>query len=130
MSASNSVTLLGRCVFDAKQIENDNYWILEWRIAVRTRRDSDAEFFDLKMIRRKDDGRGGQTNDFSGLANVLRPGKEILVTGVLRHESWKTAEGENRSRVRVQVDDITLLRDPSGQDPTFGLSEDDQKIPF
>jgi single-strand DNA-binding protein len=99
-------------------------------IAGRLTRDPDRRFaadgtavtrFDLAFHRRARTRSGGvsETTGFVAvityrrLADVcgefLRKGSPVLVEGRLAMRSWKTPEGENRSRLEIQAENVHFL---------------------
>jgi single-strand DNA-binding protein len=101
---SNNVTLIGNLVDDPElRFTPSGVAMAKLRFAVNRRwRGNDGEWQE-------------QTSFFNGtvwreqaetVAESLQKGTRIIVSGRLEQRTWETPEGENRSVVEVQIDEI------------------------
>lgn len=97
----NSVCLIGRLTWDPElKYTKDGTAICEFSIAVDRRGKSDeADFFDCVAWR----GVG------ESVASNLGKGRLVGVSGYLRQERWQNTEGQNRSKVTVQANEVKFL---------------------
>lgn len=65
-----------------------------------------------------------------GLAPYLTKGQKVLIAGRLHYSSWEK-DGETKSRISVNVDDIELIRAKRADEPaeTSEVADDDG-LPF
>ncbi len=102
--------------------------VAEFSLAVnrKVKDREEVSFFDVTAY-----GRQAET-----LVKYLHKGDPLLVEGKLRQERWQTREGQNRSRVVIDLDSFMFLGRPPEQAetpaasaaPTDPFAEDD--IPF
>jgi single-strand DNA-binding protein len=101
---SNNVTLIGNLVDDPElRFTPSGVAMAKLRFAVNRRwRGNDGEWQE-------------QTSFFNGtvwreqaetVAESLQKGTRIIVSGRLEQRTWETPEGENRSVVEVQIDEV------------------------
>jgi single-strand DNA-binding protein len=60
-------------------------------------KDADTSFFDVTAWR----------SLAENIAESLTQGTRVVVVGRLRTNSWETAEGERRSKVEIEADEVT-----------------------
>lgn len=103
----NSLTLVGRLTRDAElKYTNSGFAITNIGLAVNSsKKDGDqwvevANFFDVTLL-----GKRGES-----LNQYLTKGTRIAISGELKQERWEQ-DGQNRSKVIVQANDIQLLGD-------------------
>lgn len=118
----NMVALVGRLTRDPDmKYSNAGGAILRFSVAVnRSRRNQDgswgeeANFFDCVYF-----GKSAEA-----VSQWLSKGRQVAVQGELRQDSWKTQDGQTRSRVEIWVNNLNLLgggqRD--GQSGGYGQS--------
>ena len=102
----NSVCIAGRLTKDAElKVTKSGASILNCGIAVNESRKnaqgewSDyANFFDFVMF-------GPRVN---ALSKYLQKGKKVTLSGRLHQDTWEDAQGNNRSKVVIMVNDIEL----------------------
>ena len=82
----------------------------------------------------------GKTAEY--LCNYARKGARVLVAGKLQQDSWKDKEGNNRSKLSINVDDVSLFDFPekgaaqpsknnnSNFDRFADFAGDDNEVPF
>jgi len=116
MSDTNIVSIVGRLVRDPElKYTNDGSPILKFSIASSTYQGQGKEdyvnYFDVSIW-----GKQGES-----LANFLRQGKQVSVTGNLKQDRWDQ-DGQTRTKVRIKARNIQMLgkkddglRDASGQ---------------
>ena len=94
----NSVNLIGRMVADPSfQVVNDKE-LTKFVLAVDSRGDQ-AHFIDCTCW--------GKTAEL--VANHFVKGKQIGVTGELRQERWENKDGAKRSKLTVNVNNVTFV---------------------
>ena len=55
------------------------------------------------------------------IGKYLKKGDPVLLEGAIKVESWKNAEGENRSRMKIRVSNFDkLYRAPPKDDDSYG----------
>ncbi len=101
---SNNVTLIGNLVDDPElRFTPSGVALAKLRFAVN------------RSWKDKNDQWQESTSFFSGtvwreqaetVAESLQKGTRVIVTGRLEQRTWETSEGENRSVVEVQIDEI------------------------
>ena len=118
----NIVALVGRLTRDPEMKYSGNGGaILRFSLAVnRSRRNQDgtwaeeANFFDCVYF-----GKGAEA-----VSQYLSKGRQVAVQGELRQDTWKTQDGQSRSRVEIWVNNLNLIgggqRD--GQSGGYGQS--------
>jgi single-strand DNA-binding protein len=106
----NSVTIVGRLTRDAElKYTNNGFAISNLGIAVNRSKkvgeawEEEANFFDVTLLGRRAES----------LNQYLQKGTKIAVTGELRQERWEK-DGQKRSRVSIQANNIQLLGSPQG----------------
>ncbi len=106
MTDINKVVLIGRLTRDGElTYTKSGYPILKMALAVNLARKQneqwvdEASFFEAVLW-----GRRGET-----LASYTTKGKQVSIDGHLRQERWENAQGERRSRVVIDVDNLQLL---------------------
>ena len=102
----NKVVLVGRLVRDAElKYTNSSTAICKFSIAVNRRKKSgdqwtdEVNYFDLTLW-----GKSAES-----LTQYLLKGKQVAVSGDLRQNTWKTDDGQSRSKVEVNCQDVQLL---------------------
>ena len=106
MSQGNSVTLVGNLTDDPElRFTANGAAVANFRIAVSRRvrdaetnewRDADTSFFRVNVWRQLAEN----------VAESLSRGMRVVVTGTLRMRSWETQEGEKRSVVEIEAEDV------------------------
>jgi single-strand DNA-binding protein len=106
MNDINTVTLTGRLTRDAElKYTSGGMAISEFAIAVNgSKKNGDkweqiAAFFDCTMFGKRAES----------LANYMEKGKQVAIAGRLDQQRWKSQEGQNRSKIVLIVNDVTLL---------------------
>lgn len=102
----NSVCIAGRLTRDAElKTTKSGASILNCGIAVNESRKNAqgewadyANFFDFVMF-------GARVN---ALSQYLQKGKKVTLSGRLHQDTWQDAQGNNRSKVVIMVNDIEL----------------------
>ena len=102
----NTVTIVGNLTQDPEMRYTPNgVAMVSLSIAVNRRRfnrdtnsweDGDASFFNATCWR----------DLAENVSESLRKGTRVVITGTLKQRSWETQEGERRSVVDIQVDEI------------------------
>jgi single-strand DNA-binding protein len=104
MAADNHTTIVGNLVDDPElRFTNNGIAIANMRVAVTQRvqqdgewRDGDTSFLKVNVWR-------GQAEH---LADSLAKGDRVMVTGRLRQRSWETPEGDKRSVIEIEADEV------------------------
>ncbi|HEX9711355.1 MAG TPA: single-stranded DNA-binding protein [Actinomycetota bacterium] len=106
MSQGNSVTLVGNLTDDPElRFTANGAAVANFRIAVSRRvrdaetnewRDADTSFFRVNVWRQLAEN----------VAETLSRGMRVVVTGTLRMRSWETQEGEKRSVVEIEAEEV------------------------
>jgi single-strand DNA-binding protein len=113
----NRVIVTGRLTKDPdlRSLPNGNTSVCSLRLAVNGRRrtaegqwEDQANFFDVTVW-------GAQGENCS---RFLQKGRQVAVDGRLRHRTWQTPEGQNRSAVDIIADSVQFLG--SGRDDAAG----------
>lgn len=106
MNDINAVTLTGRLTRDAElKYTSGGMAISEFALAVNgSKKNGDqweqvASFFDCTMFGKRAES----------LAHYMEKGKQVAIAGRLDQQRWQNKEGQNRSKIVVIVNDITLL---------------------
>lgn len=109
MANFNSVHLLGRLVDDPKKVDTAKAVIAKFTLAINrsytNKQDEKVEetsFVDIQAF--------GKTAEL--ILQYSTKGRELLVDGELRQDKWKTPEGENRSKLVVNVNDFQFIGGP------------------
>jgi single-strand DNA-binding protein len=106
MSQGNSVTIVGNLTDDPElRFTANGAAVANFRIAVSRRirdpqtnewKDGDTSFFRVNVWRQLAEN----------VAESLSRGMRVLVTGTLRMRSWETQEGEKRSVVEIEAEEV------------------------
>lgn len=106
MAQGNTVTLVGNLTDDPElRFTANGAAVANFRIAVSRRvrdpqtnewRDADTSFFRVNCWRQLAEN----------AAETLARGMRVVVTGTLRMRSWETQEGEKRSVVEIEADEV------------------------
>jgi single-strand DNA-binding protein len=104
MAADNHTTIVGNLVEDPEvRFTQTGVAVANLRVAVTQRvqqegqwRDGETSFFKVNVWR-------GQAEN---LAESLRKGDRVMVTGRLRQRSWESPEGEKRSVTELEADEV------------------------
>jgi single-strand DNA-binding protein len=104
VASDNQVVLVGNLTADPElKFTQNGVAVANFRLAVTPRvrdgdtwRDGDTSFFRVIVWRQQ------ATN----IADTLQKGMRVLVVGRLRMRSWETPEGEQRSVVEIEADEI------------------------
>ena len=129
MAGFNRVVLLGNLTRDPqlKYLPN-NTAVCEFGLAVNRRwRDRDGNqredvcFVDMAAF-----GRPGET-----INQYMSKGRQILVEGRLKFDSWTSQDGTKRSKLSVVVENFTFVgsRDASASGAPAGARDDRQPAP-
>ena len=100
----NTVSLIGRLTADPDIRAGEKHESASFRLAVPRRsaeRDA-ADFIDIVTF----DALAATCGEY------LTKGRQVAVTGRLRHNEWTTPDGERRSKLQVVADDVTFLDKP------------------
>ncbi len=100
----NHIVLIGRLVRDPElRFTADGVPVVNMRIAVNRMPAPDgtqnADFFDVAAWRRLAEI----------CAEYVQKGQRVAIEGRLRQRTWKTAEGENRSKIEVEATNVQFL---------------------
>jgi single-strand DNA-binding protein len=104
MAADNHTTMVGNLVDDPElRFTNNGIAVANMRVAVTQRiqqdgewRDGDTSFLKVNVWR-------GQAEH---LADSLAKGDRVMITGRLRQRSWETPEGDKRSVIEIEADEV------------------------
>jgi single-strand DNA-binding protein len=104
MTADNHTTIVGNLVDDPElRFTNNGIAVANLRVAVTQRiqqdgewRDGDTSFLKVNVWR-------GQAEH---LADSLAKGDRVMITGRLRQRSWETPEGDKRSVIEIEADEV------------------------
>ena len=101
---TNNVNIIGRLVRDPeKKGLGDGKNLLSFSIACGDLKDK-TSFFDFNVW-------GKQAEN---LSNFLHKGKQICVVGRLQQNRWQNKEGQNRSHIVIQANNVQLLGGNNG----------------
>lgn len=102
----NSVTIVGNLTDDPElRFTPQGAAVATFSVAVNRRvrdpqtnewKDGDASFFRVNVWR----------NLAENIAESLTRGTRVIVTGTLRQRSWETQEGEKRTVVEIEADEV------------------------
>jgi single-strand DNA-binding protein len=104
MAADNHTIIVGNLV-EAPEVRftNTGIPVTNLRVAVTQRtqqdgqwRDGDTSFFKVNIWR----------SQAEHLADSLTKGDRVMVTGRLRQRSWETPEGDKRSVIELEADEV------------------------
>ena len=105
MASENQVTIVGNLTRDPELRYTPNgAAVVKLGVAVSRRvkdesgqwKDADTSFFDVTAWR----------SMAENIAETLTQGTRVVVVGRLRTNSWETAEGERRSKVEIEADEV------------------------
>jgi len=105
MASENQVTIVGNLTRDPELRYTPNgAAVVKLGVAVSRRvrdesgqwKDADTSFFDVTAWR----------SLAENIAESLNQGTRVIVVGRLRTNSWETAEGERRSKVEIEADEV------------------------
>ena len=106
MASENQVTIVGNLTRDPELRYTPNgAAVVKLGVAVSRRvkdetsgqwKDADTSFFDVTAWR----------SLAENIAESLAQGNRVVVTGRLRMSSWETQDGEKRSRVEIEADEV------------------------
>ena len=111
----NSVCLIGRLTADPNVRAGEKHGSASFRLAVSRSGSDTPDFIDVVTF----DALAGVCGDY------LAKGRQVSVTGRLRHNEWTTAEGEKRSRVQVVADTVDFIDRPKGDLKENGTTADE-----
>lgn len=109
---TNSSTLTGRLTADAEVKSIGESQLTKLRLAfnhdIKTADGwaEESNFIDLEWW----------GNRGAGLAPYLVKGSLVCVTGAIRHDRWKAEDGSNRSKHKILVRDLELLKSNVSRD--------------
>lgn len=63
------------------------------------------------------------------LGRALSKGYQVLIEGRLTQQRWKNSAGENRSKVVIVADRVSIISKPMGMENKSNLEDDDIAIP-
>jgi len=125
----NTVALTGRLTREAElRYTNTGTPICSFSVANNYRRKQgnewaeEANFFDCTLF-----GKRGES-----IKQYLQKGTQVAITGQLRQERWEK-DGQNRSKVKVLVDNIELLgggKSSGQQSQQSGQESFEDDVPF
>jgi single-strand DNA-binding protein len=105
MASENQVTIVGNLTRDPELRYTPNgAAVVKLGVAVSRRvkdesgqwKDADTSFFDVTAWR----------SMAENIAETLTQGTRVVVVGRLRTNSWETAEGERRSKIEIEADEV------------------------
>ncbi|MGH8998480.1 MAG: single-stranded DNA-binding protein, partial [Acidimicrobiia bacterium] len=106
----NTVSLIGRLTADPLTRAGSDHESATFRLAVPRGGSDTADFVDVVT--------------FDALARTvgehLTKGRRVAVVGRLRHSTWKTADGENRSKLGVVAAGVMYLDAKPQPEPDHG----------
>ena len=103
MASENSVTLVGNLVDDPElRFTPAGAAMAKLRFAVNRRYQRDGEWQEETSFFTGTTWRDQAEN----VAESLQKGMRVIITGRLQQRSWETQEGDKRSVVEVQIDEI------------------------
>jgi len=122
MASENQVTIVGNLTRDPELRYTPNgAAVVKLGVAVSRRvkdesgqwKDADTSFFDVTAWR----------SMAENIAETLTQGTRVVVVGRLRTNSWETAEGERRSKIEIEADEVApSLRWATAKDERQGRS--------
>jgi single-strand DNA-binding protein len=123
----NNVALSGNLTRDPElRATPSGMVVLNMGIAVNERKKSSSgdwedvpNYFDLVMFGKRAES----------VSKLLAKGTKVAVSGRLHWSSWKTKEGQKRSKVDVYVDDIEIFSSKKTSDETADYIYDED-VPF
>lgn len=100
----NSITIVGNLTRDvelkyvgANNIPKGTFSVARsWYVGEGEAREQRAEFFDCEVWREQ----------AVNLAQSASKGTRVIVSGILRQDRWTNADGESRTKVRIEVVDV------------------------
>lgn len=129
MTDLNRVTLTARLTRDPElKALPDGTSVLSLRVAFSNRARVNGEWTDVPNY--VDVSMFGKRAE--SLSRFLERGKQVGIDGRLRWREWQTREGEKRSTIDIQADEITLLggKSEGATAPSAAPVYDDSDIPF
>lgn len=106
MATLNEVRLIGNLTKDPESKAAGTHTIASFSIAVNRRskaadgtQKEDVSFFDCEAW--------NKTAEL--VMQYLKKGRTVLVGGRLQQDRWQTAEGQNRSKVKIVADNVQFL---------------------
>lgn len=106
MATLNEVRLIGNLTKDPEQKQAGTHTIASFSIAVNRRSKGadgqakeDVSFFDCEAW--------NKTAEL--VMQYLKKGRTVLVGGRLQQDRWQSAEGQNRSKVKIVADNVQFL---------------------
>ncbi len=122
MADVNHVILIGRLTRDAElKYTSGGMAVCKFAIAVNKRRKNgdqwvdEANFFDIVLW-----GRAGES-----INQYLVKGKQVAVEGELHQNRWEQ-DGQSRSKVEINANNVQLLGGTGGSGGSFGASGQSQ----
>jgi len=96
----NNVVLIGRLTADPelRYTPNGNA-VSNFSLAVNRYKDNEADFFDIACWQKTAEA----------VAENLEKGRLVAVSGELRQERWVADDGQNRSKVKVNAQQVKFL---------------------
>lgn len=100
----NSITIVGNLTRDIEikyvgtsNIPKGTFSVARsWYVGEGEAREQRAEFFDCEVWREQ----------ALNLAQSAGKGTRVIVSGILRQDRWQNADGESRTKVRIEVVDV------------------------
>jgi single-strand DNA-binding protein len=112
----NSVTLVGRLTADPElRFTNTGTAVCEFSIAVDRVGTDETDFFDVVAW----------AKTAEAVSAYLAKGHQVGVSGSLRQHRWETPEGDKRSRVKVNANQVDFLTPKSNGTPAPAAAADE-----
>jgi single-strand DNA-binding protein len=110
----NSVTLVGRLTTDPElRFTNTGTAVCEFSIAVDRVGTDETDFFDVVAW----------AKTAEAVSAYVAKGHQVGVSGSLRQHRWETPEGDKRSRVKVNANQVDFLTPKSHGAPAAAADE-------
>ena len=110
----NSVTLVGRLTTDPElRFTNTGTAVCEFSIAVDRVGTDETDFFDVVAW----------AKTAEAVSAYVAKGHQVGVSGSLRQHRWETPEGDKRSRVKVNANQVDFLTPKSHGTPAAAADE-------
>lgn len=124
-NAYSQVVLVGNVVRDTELREAGNTVVTDNAIAITEKRgeSESTTFVDITLW-------GGTAEHFQ---KYCPKGRTVLISGNLRQDKWQDKDGNNRSKLFVNVDRLVLLGskvDKAAEPATVGAGAGSDDLPF
>ena len=105
----SNITLVGNITSDAEYNTTDNYQLTKFSVAVNYGKYKDKDdvcFVDCTLW-----GKLGES-----LTQYLTKGKQVIINGELKQNSWVSDDGQNKHKLYVNVKDVKLVSQNKNSD--------------